>query len=551
MESVGNSGPDILATLDGEQQPGSVMEGGGKGLRRPLYGKWLSTPQYMPDLKNGPEKYSTSAYDYAKRFAVVDPSISESTAWKPDKQHEVSIPGLPMNMVPRDVGGIVLVPSREGNRWRPVEVKNYAELKQLNESRYGRDKRHMESWGRFMEAPGEPYTPSGFTASPGGDATRLWDTEFVPITSGPFFKQLYIYDYLKMHSTAFAMVNHNALAAAAIKIYERFTIGRGISYSIKDDQVRKVWESFWRRNNMKQKFKQMARDLPWQGELMLRFYEKSRGVTNFRVLDPSTCWEVVTDPEDIEEVYYYHFQWPTPYQTWVSGQIPSSKYIIQQVPPTNIMHIKVNVSSQEKRGRSVLLPAMPWIQRFNDFYNGQTIKAVLEANLVFKIKVKGDQTDVDSFLENPALTELPPPGGVWIENEAVDLTATSTVLTAGRGSQGIGQQIASIVAASMCLPNEYFNIEGAAGGARATALVRTDPAVKTIEDQQQILKETGEQIFERIIAEAINARLLDPSKSKYSNPDTTMDAGDDPNEDEPTDERPMRAQARLVRTVGR
>jgi hypothetical protein len=439
----------------------------------------------------------------------------------------------------------MLVPSREGNRWRPVEVRNYAELKQLEQSRWGRDKRQMESWGRFMEAPGEPFTPSGFSNSPGGDATRLWDTEFVPTMGGPFYKQLYIHDYLKMHSTAFAMVNHNALAAAAIRIMERFTIGRGISYAIKDDEVRKVWDKFWRRNNMKQKFKQMARDLPWQGELMLRFYEKSRGVTNFRVLDPSTCWEVVTDPEDIEEVYYYHFQWPTPYQTWVSGNIPSSRYIVQQVPPTNIMHIKVNISSQEKRGRSILLAAMPWLQRFNDFYNGQTIKAVLEANLVFKIKVKGDQTDVDSFLENPALTELPPPGGVWIENEAVDLTATSAVLTAGRGSQGIGQQIASIVAASMLLPNEYFNIESGAA-ARATALVRTDPAVKTIEDQQQILKETGEQIFERVIAEAINAGLIDPSKAKHANPDTTMDNGQD---DEDREIKPMRAQARLVRTV--
>ncbi len=31
---------------------------------------------------------------------------------------------------------------------------------------------------------------------------------------------------------------------------------------------------------------------------------------HWRVLDASTCWEIVTDPEDIEQVYYYHFQWP-------------------------------------------------------------------------------------------------------------------------------------------------------------------------------------------------------------------------------------------------
>jgi len=338
---------------------------------------------------------------------------------------------------------------------------------------------------------------------------------------------------------SFELKNHNALAASANKIMTRFVLGRGLSFHVKNNVAHKIWNEFWDRETMRRKLRHMTSDLMWQGELLLRFYEPRPGHIGLRNLDASTCWEVVTDPEDIERVYYYHFQWPTPYQVWVSGNIPVSKYIIQQVPPTNIVHVKINESSQEKRGRSDLLPSMPWLKRFNDFYNGQTVKALLEANLVWKIKVRGDQTDVDKFLTDPSMTELPPPGGVWIENESVELSPSSAQLTANRGSGGIGQQIAAIVATSLNLPAEYFNIE-TGGAPRATALVRTDPAVKAVEDRQQIMRETLEDIYDRVIAAALQAGRIRPS-SVRGDPELVPDEDDGPRAGAPLRE-PMRIQ---------
>lgn len=525
------------------------------------FGKWATTTVYDPEkaAKSRPEDFVVDAPTYARRFGVIKSDVESGFSGYKDDDNivtkaGVAIPGMPGKFVANEVEGVFQAYVPESHRWKPIRIKDKATLVQFHESEYGRQKRLIEQFGFGVD----PFGDDPISASSTTDATRLIDTEFVPIMAGPFFKQLYIYDYLLMHARAFEMVNHNALAAAAIKIMQRFTVGRGISYDIKDDDCKAVFDEFWQRNNMRDVFRQMARDLPWQGELMVRFYEHAKGRTGVRVLDPSTCWEIVTDPEDFAQIYYYHFQWPTPYQIWVSGQIPVAKYIIQQVPPTNILHLKINVSSQEKRGRSDLLPAMPWLKRFNDFYNGQTVKAVLEANLVFKIKIKGDQADVQNFLTNAALTELPPPGGTWVENEAVDLQPTSAVLTAGRGSQGIGQQIAAIVASSMNLPNEYFNIEAGAGAARATALVRTDPATKTIEDRQQLLKELGEAIYDRVIADAILVGRLDPRKARRD-PDITVGKGGDygPGDDDqyvgrhditPNGRPSQRAQ--LVRTRG-
>ena len=480
---------------------------------------WALKVNYDPDAGTRQEDFHTESSEYQKRYHV-RPEIT------PEKGESVN----------PEVSAILMEPTgtRESWRWRPVSIDSMAKLAEFFQSEQGQNKRVLESFGDDFNFDGARNTGLGNTA--------LIDQEFIPIMAGPFFKQQYLYDYLLMHARAFELVNHNALAASAVKIMQRFALGRGVSFHIRNPQARAVWEEFWERNRMRARLREMARDLTWQGELMLRYYDKPKpGFQSIRVLDCSTCWEVVTDPEDFEHVYYYHFQWPTPYQIWVSGQIPISRYIIQQVPPTNIQHIKINVSSQEKRGRSDLLPAMPWLKRFNDYYNGVTVKAMLEANLVWKITVKGDQADVDAFLSNPVMQQLPPPGGHWIQNEAVDIEPMTAQMTASRGSQGIGGQIAAIVATSMNLPTEYLNIESS-GGARASALVRTDPAVKTVEDRQQILRETIEDMYDRVISAALLAGRISPQAAREE-PDVQkgpmLDHEPDTDEDEGGDEEPV------------
>jgi len=164
---------------------------------------------------------------------------------------------------------------------------------------------------------------------------------------------------------------------------------------------------------------------------------------------------------------------------------------------------------------------------------------VLEANLVYKVKVKGDQADVDAISADPKLTILPPPGGVWVENDAVTLTPMSAQLSSGgaRGAQGIGQQIASIVATSLNLPSEYFNIESG-GSARATALVRTDPAVKTVEDRQQLLRELIEDMYDRVMECAIATGRIDLS-AVHGDPDIGMDKDEEGWDDDPRFARGM------------
>ncbi len=524
----------------------------GRGGAGPA-GGWVNGGiQYDPDKGLRPDDLNVPTLDFSKRFAAAPDDFPTS---KITEDHVISVPGHG-KYVPIGIGGQFLEWNKEGQRFKPRMIQDTKALKDFRESEAGKatTERLRES------APGFDFDVGGGNfVPPGGDSTVLWDTEFIPIMAGPYYKQLYIYDYLYMHARAFEQVNHSALAAAAVKIIVRFTLGRGLTFHIKDDQVREVWTDFWEANNMKEKIRLQGRDLTWQGEIMWKFHEPRRGFIEARPIDPSTCWEVVTDPENIDRVFYYHFQYPTPYQIWITGKIPVAKYVIQQIPPTNIQHLKINCSSQEKRGRSDLFAAMPWIKRFNDYYNGATVKAILEANLVNIIEVDGDESDVQRIRQDSQFNILPPPGGTWIQNKGVQLKPTSAQMTAGRGSSGIGQQLASVVACSLNLPAEYFNIESG-GAARATALVRTDPAVKSMEDRQQVHREDLERIFDRVMASALISGRISKDKIR-KDPELTNDGWQDGTQepDNPiraervgpatTDERPAQ-RARIVRARG-
>lgn len=478
----------------------------GPKKQKPM-GKWVGVVKYDPDKGTRESDLQTNVYDYIKRFDLREGYKKEQCDVWPFRDTSIKTIGR----------AVVQTWNAREAKYEPKTIDGFTSLKQFYESDEGKVKRLREA--------GDPLFDTGSSNFGGLSPTRLIDTEFIPIMAGPFFKQLYIYDYLYMHARAFELVNHNPLAASAIKLLQRFTIGRGLSFHIKDDEVRKVWDEFWTRNEMDKLIKDIARDFNWQGEIMLKYLEVDDGRLSIRNVDPSTCWEVVTDPEDIKKVYYYHFQWPSQYQIWVSGKVPISQYFIQQIPPTNIQHHKINISSVEKRGRSELLPGMPWLKRYDDLFSGKTLKAVLEANMVWKVTVKGDQGDVDALQLSENVQELPPPGGTWVQNEAVDIEPMSANLTASRGDGGVGQEIANTFATSINLPGEYFNISGERGSARATALVRTDPAVKTVEEKQQTVKEVIQEAYERVVTTAILAGKLPKEKARK---DPEMVQGRDP-----------------------
>ena len=135
--------------------------------------------------------------------------------------------------------------------------------------------------------------------------------EYTPIMGGPWSHQMYLHDYLDMMAKTFEAFNHNPYAHRAILLKTFFTLGRGVTFKAKDPKVQERFKAWWEKQDMDGRLEAWDAMLSRDGELLIRkFKNPSSGEFFLRWISPSTIWEIVTDIEDIEQVFYYHQQYP-------------------------------------------------------------------------------------------------------------------------------------------------------------------------------------------------------------------------------------------------
>lgn len=317
--------------------------------------------------------------------------------------------------------------------------------------------------------------------------------EFIPLMGGPFSHQLYLHDYLDMLAKAFEAWNHNPLAHQIVKITTIFVLGRGITFKAANPLVQVAFMKWWDKNDMSQRLEHWSDMLSRDGELIIRrFFNTITKEMFVRWVDPSTIWEIVTDLEDIETVYYYHQQYPTAYQVLYGAphgakfdptKFGSSKYVINQIPAEEITHIKINCSPNEKRGRSDFFSILGWLKRYKDFQTAIVLRAIIQSTFAWKNKLQGTDTDVDAFI-NQFGTDQPEFGSVWVENEASDLQPMTADVKNGAGLSDC-PGIVNAISVGSGIAKEYLgNTEHAT---RAGAVVASEPSAKKFQSRQLLL----------------------------------------------------------------
>lgn len=314
------------------------------------------------------------------------------------------------------------------------------------------------------------------------------NNEYIPLMGGPFTKQLYLYDYLDMHAKCFEAKNHNPLAKQIVDTFTFFSFGKGVQVKFNNPQVQALWDNFEKRNKL-QRFLRMDNDtITWAGEVMTQKDFFPDGTPKLVHIDPSTVWEIITAPRDIEQVYYYRQQFPTQWQlVYKPGDI-SSEYVINDIPADQIFHLKINVVPGEKRGRSDLFAVLGWLKRFKDYYDARIVKAQQEESFGLDVLIKGSAADVEAWLTDPENSKVPRPGDKLVHNEAVEYKYLN-VTNSGSGSatEGIGEAIRSIVATGVGLSPEYLGV-GGKSSTRATSITKSEPSARKFEDRQTLFR---------------------------------------------------------------
>lgn len=369
----------------------------------------------------------------------------------------------------------------------------------LAESRV-RKKRFKENWDNDC----------GFFNGYLGDAIGR---DFTPLLGGPFNKQLYIYDYLRMHSAAFFAYNHCPMSKSAVDMTGNFTLGRGFRIDIDNPKGLALWRAFEEVNEYEAHMEMFAQELSEYGESMTWFlpnmqiynyYSRRdsnaaalmpRGlIPRIKLMDPSTIWEITTLPEDISRVISYTQNFPTQYQIYTGKdpstkeKVPTAKFIFQQIPASEVIHTKVNCASDEKRGRSDLFPVLGYSKRLRDSVNYEIVKLQKNAAWAIDTEVDGDQDDIDAYLQSVASSSgIVPAGSEFVHSKYIK----RNYFGATGGGGGKGGNVAfdwtmSMFASGVGFPMEYFGTHLSGGKSRATAVVASEPIAKKLEKRQRV-----------------------------------------------------------------
>ena len=334
--------------------------------------------------------------------------------------------------------------------------------------------------------------------------------DFTPMLGGPFNKQLYYTDYLKMHAQCFFAYNHDPILHAAVQIIRDFSLGRDWSVNCDNPKALAIWKAFEEVNDLRSMMYLACEELSIYGEIFCWWlpnhetriaYQVAPGqmppkglIPRVRLVDPSVIWDIACYPEDLKRVLFYQWIAPTQYQMFTGtdkGQpVPMTKFIYQQIPADQMDHYKINCRSNEKRGRSDLFSVLGYAKRLRDSVNYSIIGLQKSAAWSIDTTIEGSQDDVDNYVETQqALGTIANPGSEFVHTDKIKREYLSNE-AAGRGNNSTAfDWCFSMICAGLGIPQQYFGTHLSGGSTRASALVATEPVVKKFEMRRNMIEE--------------------------------------------------------------
>lgn len=374
---------------------------------------------------------------------------------------------------------------------------------------------------KLREAISSLKEDEGFDGWGGGHGSDvIGKSDFTPMLGGPFNKQLYYRDYLRMIAASFYAFNHDPAAKAIVSILIDFTLGRGFQLHTDNPAAQTLWNAFVEVNSFHEQLDYCAMELSIYGETMWWWLPNNQARVSFRpslgevvptgviprvrLLDPSNIAEIITIPEDmVQGVLAYVWLAPTQYQMYTKDNQPSTKFIYTQVPANQIMHTKINSVSNEKRGRSDYFPALGYMKRLRDGVNYALVGQQKSSAWCIDTTIDGDISDIEDYVQFQKMQERETgehtAGSEFVHTGAIKREYLSNRATGMGGESPVFSWCLSMIAMSSGIPIGYLGTHLQGGSSRASALVSTEPTAKRFERRQLVYERMIKRIFTRVM----------------------------------------------------
>ncbi len=257
------------------------------------------------------------------------------------------------------------------------------------------------------------------------------------------------------------------LCKQAIRLWTDYSFGTGMTWNAKNTQIRNILTAFWESPVNSSVFsargqRKCSDKLLIDGEIFFAIFLGPE--TAIRVIDPLEITQIISSPDDSEDILFFRRDWATP-----QGKMKFGYYrnftnlanketlgplggVVRATEEALIYHFPINTTGQ--RGNSLLLPVIDWVHLFRRFLAARVAIILALARFAWKVKAEGNQTQMDA-IKAVYEDQYPAAGSTSVENKKAELTPIKTD-TGARNAYEDGRMLKLQVASGTGWPEQYF-----------------------------------------------------------------------------------------------
>lgn len=349
------------------------------------------------------------------------------------------------------------------------------------------------------------------------------------MVGGEVYKEQVESDAMHLRAAAYRAYYKNPHARGIIDNLVNFTLDYGAKIVISPeehtkaliDAVTEEWEAFAKLNKFRRYQKEFARRLFREGEQFTRILEPEK----------PTGSGLRAKPGKPARIYFLEPDWILSKKPEITygietvngdvGNIKSYRVVIDPakdeiiLTPESVLHTKIGVDMNVKRGRTLLEPVLPDLAKLMSFRDIRVILNNVRSSVVMVMKrgVQAAQQQADIAKERStrpgarsnALT-LPPAGTRINTDKDTEVEFKNPNL--GASEAGIDNRLIVLAIASGVLMPEFVLSMDASNNNFASIREACMPLIKFVNDMQATLEEEWQDLFERIIGLSVKAGRL-------------------------------------------
>lgn len=327
-----------------------------------------------------------------------------------------------------------------------------------------------------------------------------------------------------LRSRARELVQKNPYARNVLRLLEIYVAGPGLQSVMAPIHPKadakllqaadRLWTEFLTSNERHYSFRETARRTWRDGECFVRLFPLAEWPPAVRYIDPETIGPdaerpdsqgLVTDPDDVETVLSY------------LRIDPATGDLAEEIPADEVLHTKIGVDSNEKRGITIFAPVLDSLACFDRWLDTELQARKLQASIVLWRKVQGSPSQVSAFADQAASSTGFDPFGVRRKERyrpgSIVTTSPGTELqflqpnTNFGDAVPLGRLVLLSIAAGAGVP-EYMLSSDASNSNYSSTMVAEGPAVKLFESEQQFFSREFARLWRWVMSQAVQLELL-------------------------------------------